>query len=285
MYSTFSSSKSFGKILVTAIAFSSYACSTFQPPDANGPRSNANPYPVVVTSEGRTNAGLLSWKNLAQLNSLTPKPEPKLNSLTGTIESLPANMGSPIFLPKVGASPTQTEEETRESLRRFINDWTELIGADPSQLSLVERVDEPSGIKVAHYEQRPFRYPLRGSFGNLFIRFTGDRRIVSLSSSCIPNTEKLQAALAALSPTVTAEDAANHVKGSPITITDAAGKQQTFTLAADTAVEVRQLVVYVLPLNSEGRLEFHLAWEIGVPNGSIKTIYLDALTDQVIAGS
>jgi hypothetical protein len=82
---------------------------------------------------------------------------------------------------------------------------------------------------------------------------------------------------------VTAEDALNHIKSGSITLTDATGKQQTFTLPANTSVTVRQLVVYALA-NQNNALELHLAWEIDIPNGSFKTVYLDAVDDRVIAG-
>jgi hypothetical protein len=188
-----------------------------------------------------------------------------------------------VFLPKVGAGPNFTEEELREALRRFIVDWRVLIGADPVQLSLVERTDEKNGDKLARYEQRPFRYPLRGGFGNLVIRFASNLRVLDLSSNCLPNAERLQTSLASISPKVTAEDALNHIKSGSITLTDAAGKQQTFTLEANTSVTVRQLVVYALP-NQNNALELHLAWEIDTPNSSFKTVYLDAVDDRVIAG-
>jgi len=215
---------------------------------------------------------------------VSDKTQPDLQPFTATLHGLPANLNASVFLPKVGAGPNFTEEELRESLRRFITDWRVLIGADPVQLSLVERTDEKNGDKLARYEQRPFRYPLRGGFGNLVIRFASNRRVLDLSSNCIPNAERLQASLASITPKVTAEDALNHIKSRSITLTDAAGKQQTFTLAANTSVTTRQLVVYPLP-NQNNALELHLAWEIDIPNGSFKTVYLDAVDDRVIAGA
>ena len=120
------------------------------------------------------------------------KTEANLQPYTATLESLPANLPAPMYLPKVGSQTAPTEEDTRESLRRFIVEWQTLIGAEPNQLSLVERTDEPSGVKVARYEQRPFRYPLRGGFGTLVIRFRSNGQLVGLSSNCIPNADRLQ---------------------------------------------------------------------------------------------
>lgn len=273
--------------LVLAIVLSSPGCSALQPPDANGPRGNLAPYPIVLTNEREdVRDRRLAWRQLSQRYSLPTNISPNLDPLTATIKSLPDNTRTPILLPKVGTGPTQTEEETRESLRRFIVEWRRLIGADPSQLSLVERTDESSGIKLARYEQRPFRYPLRGGFGNLIIRFRADRQVLELSSNCIPNTARLQASLSTLTPKVTSEDASSHVKGQSTTIVNPAGQQQNFTLPSDSAVEVRQLVVYALPSKDQQNvLEVRLAWEIAVTNAPIKTIYLDAIADQVIAVS
>jgi hypothetical protein len=272
--------------LVLAIVLSSSACGALQPPDANGPRGNLAPYPIVLTNEREdVRDRRLAWRQLSQRYGLPNNISPSLDPLTATITSLPDNTRTPVLLPKVGIGPTQTEEETRESLRRFIVEWRRLIGADPSQMSLVERTDEPSGIKLARYEQRPFRYPLRGGFGNLIIKFRADRQVLELSSNCIPNTDRLQASLSALTPKVTSEDAASHVKAQS-TIVNPAGQQQNFTLPSDSVVEVRQLVVYALPSKDQQNvLEVRLAWEIAVTNAPIKTIYLDAVADQVIAVS
>jgi hypothetical protein len=136
-------------------------------------------------------------------------------------------------------------------------------------LSLVERTDEPSGVKVARYEQRPFRYPLRGGFGTLVIHFRSNGQLVGLSSNCIPNADRLQSALNALTPVVTAEQAADHAK-----------TQQP----ASAKVEARQLVVYAEPSKSSpSGLEFRLAWEVEVTNAPASKVYLDALSDEIIA--
>lgn len=257
-------------------------CSRFQPPDPNGPRSNAPPYPIVSDIDvARREESMLAWRRLSPQYGMSGS-EPTLQPETATLQSLPAN--SNVLLPKVGAGPTQSEEEIRESLRRFIADWRQLIGADPTQLSLVERKDEPSGIKLARYEQRPFRYPLRGAFGNLVIRFAPNRKVIELMSNCIPNTERLQAALAQLTPKVSAEDLVTHIKAHQINVGDLKGRQQNFTVAASDPVEVKQLVVYATPAG-ENALELHLAWEVVLPDAPLKTLYWDAVEDRALAAN
>jgi len=186
-------------------------------------------------------------------------------------------------LPKVGTEAEETEEQTRESLRRFIAEWHQLIGADADDLALVERTDEPSGIRVARYEQRPFRYPLRGGFGNLLIRFRADRQVVSVSSNCIPNVERLQAPLNGLTPKITADEAVAHVKTKGV-VTTTSGRQETLTIPSNAGLAAHQLVVYAQPSSDQSKgLQLYLAWEIEVTNGPMKAIYLDAISDQVIA--
>ena len=89
----------------------------------------------------------VAWYQLSQRYGLPGKTEANLHPYTATLESLPANLPAPIYLPKVGLETNPTEEETRESLRRFIVEWQRLIGAEPNQLSLVERIDEAIGCQ------------------------------------------------------------------------------------------------------------------------------------------
>lgn len=274
------------KLTVTiaiALVATMNSCAALQPSDTNGPRANVAPYPIVVNEPSRLEAATLGWQQLSQRYGLPLNSTADLQPLTATLQSISSNAGSSIFLPKVGSSPKQSEEETRESLRRFIADWRALIGADRDQLSLVERTDNASGIKVARYEQRPFRYPIRGNFGNLIIRFSEDRRVIDVNSTCLPNADRLQAALAGLTPQVTVENAAALIKGHSITAADSAGQQHTFALSESQVIEVRQLVAYVTLSPERDSVELHLAWEIDVTNGPIKTIYLDAMSKQVLA--
>lgn len=266
-----------GLILTVALIalLTAGACAAFQPIDANGPTANAPQYPIALSDVGpRLEEASVAWYQLSQRYGLPGKTEANLHPYTATLESLPANLPAPIHLPKVGLETKPTEEETRESLRRFIVEWQRLIGAEPNQLSLVERVDEPSGVKVARYEQRPFRYPLRGGYGTLVIRFRSNGQLVGFSSNCIPNADQIQATLNGLTPKLTGEQAGDHVKNQP-----------TVSLPA-SAVEARQLVVYAQPSKDPSSgLQIRLAWEIEVTNGPIKWVYLDAISDEIIATS
>lgn len=274
-----------GKILLLTLALvavvSAGACAAFPPPDANGPTANRPQYPITLSDTGqRLEEASVAWYQLSQRYGLPGKTEANLHPYTATLENLPANLAAPLYLPKVGAQTNPTEEDFRESLRRFIVEWQTLIGADPNQLSLVERTDEPSGVKVARYEQKPFRYPLRGDFGSLTIRFRSNWQLVGFSSNCIPNADRLQGTLNSLTPTVSAEQAVNHIKTQPLTT----GQQQTVSLPATATVEARQLVVYAQPSKDPpSGLTIRLAWEIDITNGPFHKVYLDALSDEIIA--
>src|SRR5215213_7275906 len=280
-----------GKFLILTVALAAVvtagACAAFQPADANGPTANRPQYPITLSDVGpRLEEASVAWYQLSQRYGLPGKTEANLHPYTATLESLPANMPAPLYLPKVGSPTNPTEEDTRESLRRFIVEWQRLIGADPNQLSLVERVDEPSGVKVARYEQRPFRYPLRGGFGSLVIRFRSDGQLVGFSSNCIPSADRLQASLNALAPKITGEQAVNHIKTQPVTFLNAATQQQSISLPANATVEPRQLVVYAQPSKDPSSgLAIRLAWEIDVTNSPVTKVYLDAISDEIIATS
>jgi len=262
-------------------ALMAVGCTAVQPPNAGGPVSNEPLYPILMKEDSQRRA--VSQTVFAQLaQNGTPSREVRLAPVTGTIQSLPANLRTPLYLPKLGTGPQMTEDEVRESLRRFINDWRGIIGADPVQLSLFERTDERDGTKWAKYEQRPFRYPLRGDYGKLSIHFAADRRILDISSTCIPDTEHLQAALAAITPQITSEEAVKRVLDNPVTYVDANGNRQTYKLPASAKLSVSQLVIYALSSTASDAIEFHLAWEVELTDAPIKAVYVDAVKKEIV---
>jgi hypothetical protein len=258
------------------------SCAAFQPPDAGGPRSSGPLYPILFTEQAqRTDAANLAFSRLTQ----TPNAQTsvQLQPITAAIQSLPANLSAPLYLPKVGINPEMNEEETRESLRRFITDWRVLIGAYPEQLSLVERTDRPDGVKVARYEQRPFRYPLRGGYGSLEIQFLANRVVRNMTSTCLPDAERIQTLLAPVTPKLTAAEAINVVRSSDIVYTDGSGQQVTVRVGASEEVTPVELVTLVFPTGGRtDALEFHFAWEIAVGTGPRRLIYVDAVEGKAL---
>ena len=272
--------------LCALLALLSGACASTPPPDAAGPRPNEPPYPVLmVETPNRRAAAFQAWAQFAGEQGVPDTPAPELQPVTATIRALPASAGTALYLPKVGDSQPMSEENTREALRRLITSVSPLLGAQPTHLSLTQRVDAADGTQRALYEQRPFRYPLRGGYGKVEITFTPDRRVLQINSTAIPEIEQLQRAGAGVRPKWAAEELPAQLAGKTFTYTDAAGNGQTLTVNQAEDVLVRELIVYPRPRAADPTvLEFHLAWEITLksdPAGA--AVYLDAVTNELLA--
>ncbi|HZH30571.1 MAG TPA: hypothetical protein VEY11_07385 [Pyrinomonadaceae bacterium] len=274
------------------------ACAGSRDPDPARPRADGPPYPVIIAANAeRREQALAGWAAIARDNNVRNEPPPQLQPVTATISELPATLEAPLRLPLVeirdedGQVRANSEEESRrESLRRFITAAGALLGVAPQNLSLVARTDEANGTRRARYLQQPFPYPLRGGFGLLDIAFTDDRRVVSLSSTAIPDTERLARALALVRPQqLTAEQAVERVRGRSFTLSGATAPQpQTYTVAPGDTVTPRELVVYpVRPVGDSatgGALELRVAWELAVGAGATPyLVYLDAVRGEIIA--
>ncbi len=268
-------------LLQAAILLTS-ACRT-QPIDPAAPRPEPA-YPVLLNEdENREEAALIAWRQFSEQLGLTKDAAIELHPVTATVLSI--NPATTLYLPLLGGEAKMTEEEIRESLRRFISEWQPLIGAAPAQLSLVDRLDLADGTKVAHYEQRPFRYPLRGDFGKFRIHFSPDRRVLQLSSTSIPEAERLQSTIAAITPQISREDAVARLRNDIVYYTDASGTLNSFTTSPNTEINIHTLVVYVRSAQPpDGPLEFRLAWEIELPNEPVRKLYMDSVTGQLWQG-
>ncbi|MCA1564507.1 MAG: hypothetical protein LC803_02400 [Acidobacteria bacterium] len=278
--------------LCASLVIAAGACAASRDPDPARPRTNEPPYPILLASNAeRRDQALAGWASLARDNNVRNEPPPELQPVTATISALPATE-APLRLPLVeirnedGQVRANSEEESRrESLRRFITGAGALLGVAPQNLSLVARTDEANGTRRARYQQQPFPYPLRAGFGVLDIAFTDDRRVLSLSSTAIPDTERLARALALVrSQQLTADQAVERVRGRSFTLPGAA-PAQTYTVAPGDTVTPRELVVYPIRLpNDAGALELRVAWELAVGAGATPyLVYLDAVRGEIIA--
>ncbi len=271
--------------LLLATLFGLTGCAALQPPNPSGPRGTEPLYPILFTEDSRRKESIpVALNRLSQQAGNSGSLDTQLQPVTGTILNFAPKGNSNLYLPKVGATAIMSEEETRESLRRFIREWQELIGADPAKLSLVERVDQPDGSKLANYEQRPFRYPVRGNYAKLQIRFTADRRVLNLTSTCIPDAERMQTALSAVTIRLKAEDAVQQLRDKGLEYAAPQGNKLTFKAPAGTAINPRGLVIYILPSKDKpDALEFRLAWEIELSEAPVKIAYIDAVSGDTIA--
>ena len=269
-------------------------------PAAEGPRITPSDYPVVLTaSEDRRKATLGAWTSLTRAQGIENAPAPEFQPATTTVRNLPP-LTVPLRLPSVAVAETNTptrgrsgtrrplglptaEEAMHESLRRFFSSIAPLLGVETEYVSLVSIKDEGNNAKRAIYEQKPFLVPLRGGYGRIEISFTDDRRVLALTSTAIPDAERLRRLLALPRERLTAQQAAVSLAGASYAYTDVNGIQQTRTVADANAISIRELVV--LPVEHAGNqpaLEFHLAWEAFVCNEPSQVIYVDAVTGEVL---
>ena len=280
-------------VMACAALMSACAAAT-APAETGRPRADGPPYPVVLTeSQERRERALAGWAHVTGAlpvrgGAAAVGPTPELQPVTATARSLPAGLQTPPRLPKVVIEneAEQSEEETRESLRRFIAAAAPLLGVEPARVSLVEITDAPGGAKRAAYRQSPFGFPLRNGYGLIEITFTPDLRVTGLTSTAVPDSDRLARSLEAVVRSVTAEAAVASLANRAVTFTGPAGERQTRTLTQSDPAEARELVVF--PVERSGAvaaLELHLAWEIAVGGGQGPPllVYVDAVTGEQLA--
>lgn len=301
-------------VFVVALAPLLCACAAMTKPATVGaPGAASGPkFATLEATDERRKAALASWKEITgqpltttapttatAATAATAVPTPELLPVTATVKSLPANLPTPVRMPLVtlddknakkkgsDRAAARTDEQTRESLRRFVAAAAPLVGVDLSELSLVEIVDAPGGARTAHYVQNSFPYPLRNGYGEVSVTFTPDLSVTALSSTAIPDAEALRRALAQVTQTIAADKAAASLTNSTITYTDSTGNRQTHTITQADALTSRALVLY--PVRREGdpqTLELHIAWEIAAGSAaSPLLVYVDAATGQQIGAS
>lgn len=284
-------------LMLTIAVTLSFSCAPLQPTSPTGPRGNAA-YPVMLAEDNaRRESAQAAFNRLRQSTVNGRSTEAvgtsptiaNLSPITATIVSLP-NVNAGVYLPKVGAEAVMNEEETRESLRRFLRDWRDVIGSEPARLSLVDHTVQPDGTTVVNYEQRPFRFPIRGNYGKLQIRFTADRRILSITSTCIPDADRVRSALRGLGATgalaarLTAEDATKKLRDLVAGASDSSTAAPIIRLPSSAQLNPRELVTHVQPSKTRpDALEFRVAWEIEITGAPSKLGYVDAITGEVFA--
>jgi hypothetical protein len=163
--------------------------------------------------------------------------------------------------------PGSEQLALRDAMRLFIDRWRDLIGADPTTISLVSSNQADAAGRLT-YRQASYPFPVAGNFGEMVAVVTDDGRLLQLDDRFIPVVEL------PLQPSIAREDAAKRVAGRTFTYTDIAGRPQQVQVAA-SEVSVKQLVV--LPIEKGDAIEVHLAWEI-IAGGSLSwTVYIDAI--------
>lgn len=273
-------------LLLIACGVSISSCAGNTPPNPAGPRAGDAPYPILLADDdnARREAALAAWANFTRAQGITNAPAPELQPVTATLRSIPTFAGTALYLPEIGEDVPMTDEETNEALRRFIASAGALLCPDTQQLSLVQRVNGADGVKQARYEQRPFRYSLRNGYGELLISFTPDRRIVQISSTCVPDIERIRRGFIGLAQQrLSADKVLENLEGRAVSYKDAGGNQQTLTLPAKDKIHIRELIIYPIAREAEpSLLEFHVAWEARTDDAPDVAIYLDSITGDII---
>jgi hypothetical protein len=271
-------------IFIIGLGLALAGCAAMQPPNANSPGNNESLYPVIVAeSVQRIESVNAAWAQINAQQGVNAKSQIELQPITSTIREFPQNFTGPLYLPKVGESAQMNDEERRESLRRFLNEWKTVLGIDPAQLTLINDAPTAGGARTAVYEQRPFTYPLRGPYGKVEVSFTEDRRILNVKSTAIPDTTKIQAVLITVARQIRGLDVNAKIAGQVVKYNDASGLH-TFTIEPPIQATPQQLVVLALESPQKlGTLEFHLVWEMSLTNGPVGVIYFDILKNEVIA--
>lgn len=276
-----------GVVFVTTTFMLGACASAARPADAGRPRGNEPPkFAVLNASDERRTAVLANWKSVVGEQAAAASPTPDLRPVTATLSALPAGLRDFPRLPLVvaGDADQRTEEETRESLRRFLATAAPLLGIDLKHVSLVEVSDAAAvpGSRRALYRQNPFAYPLRNGYGAIEVTFTPDLRVVGLSSTAVPDAERLGRTLAAVPKTLTAAQAVAALANRAVTYNDRSGAQQTRTLTQPDSTAARQLVVFPLRRDAadDAALELHVAWEVAADASLL--VYVDASTGDVL---
>lgn len=264
------------------------ACATRTPTTSDAPRPRAGdaPAPVSLTIPAER-AGVVNarWKALLREQNIThdmtapdnsaqnisATPAPVLAPVTLTLAGLPP-LPAPLRLPVVGDRTADGERQAaneRESLSRFLEQNVALTGAAPDTLSLARIDDAASNSRRATYEQRPFIYPLRGSYGRVRIDYDSTGRITNLTSTALPAAETVAELLRRLTARLTADEAR--------------------TRLADETAQATELVILPAPRpanDSAARsIELRLAWEFRVNTNDAAVTqfaYVDALNGEII---
>lgn len=280
-----------GIVFITLALVLGACASAARPVGAERPRGNEPPpFAVLAASDERRTAALANWKTVVGEQAAGASPTPDLRPVTATLASLPAGLRDfprlPLVVAEAGQKPT--EEETRESLRRFLATSAPLLGIDLKHVSLVEATDAPTtgaGARRALYRQDPFAYPLRNGYGAIEVTFTPDLRVVGLSSTAVPDAERLGRTLATVPKTVTAAQAAAALANRTVTYNDPDGAPQTRSLAQPDATAARQLVIFPVRRDAadSSTLELHVAWEVAADtSNSPLLVYVDAASGEVL---
>jgi hypothetical protein len=236
------------------------------------PNSAKQNYPVIIEdSQQRREKAEREWGRMLDFYKVAATP-PDLYPISYTPRSL---VGVPGGIKIMATAPEPGTEALaqREAVKRFIDQWRELIGADPLTVSLVAGTDAGDAHRLT-YKQANYAFPITGNFGEMTAIITRDGRLLQLDDRFIPVVELPQ------KPVIDREEAARRVVGRTFTYSDISGRQQQVIVNNPGEIKVKRVVV--APIEKSGQIEVHLAWEIVAGTSLSWTVYIDAMTGEEI---
>jgi hypothetical protein len=231
---------------------------------AGGSKQN---YPAMIKDSADQRAKAeRDWRRMLDSYGV-PQTPPDLYPIIDTPRSLLGVSGG---IKLLGGTPEPGTETfaLRQAMKLFIDRWRDLLGADPSTISLVS-ADESADTKRLTFRQGNYAYPVAGNYGEMVAVVSRDGKLMQLDDRFIPVVDL------PLKPSTDREVAAKRVVGKVFSYTDAAGKEQRMEIGASSEVTVKRLVI--LPIQKGDAVEVHLAWEILAGKSMTWTMYLDAM--------
>lgn len=233
---------------------------------AQGSRSKQN-YPVMIKDSADLRAKAeRDWRRMLDAYGV-PQTPPDLYPIIDTPRSLLGVSGG---ITLMGAKPEPGTEvfALRQAMKIFIERWRDLLGADPSTISLVS-ADESDDTRRLTFRQGNYAFPVAGNYGELVAVISRDGKLMQLDDRFIPVVD------VPLKPSTDRDVAARKVVGKVLSYTDIAGREQRLQIGAADEVAVKRLVI--LPIQKGDAVEVHLAWEIVAGKSMTWTLYLDAM--------
>jgi hypothetical protein len=237
------------------------------------PNSVKQNYPVVIEdSQQRREKAEREWRRMLDFYKVAQAP-PDLYPIIYTPRSL-VNVSGGIKIMAAAPEPGTETLAQREAVKRFIDQWRDLVGADPLTISLVAGTDAGDAHRLT-YRQANYAFPIIGNFGEMTAIISRDGRLLQFDDHFIPIVELPQ------KPAIDREEAARRVVGRTFTYSDIAGRQQQVRVDNPAEIKVRRVVV--APVEKSDRIEVHLAWEIVAGTSLSWTVYIDAMTGEEIS--
>jgi hypothetical protein len=259
-------------IVLASIASLTACGSSVQTSVPGGTDTPAN-YPLtLVDSPEHRDAMSAEWNRLFDAYAV-PAERRRIPELTPILHTPQSILGvGPI---RLGTSATGKLEdaEIRLLLRKFIADYSQLLGVSPSTLSL-EGVAPAGGMGNRYsFTQNGFAHPVAPPAGRLEFIVSPAGELIQMSVTTIPQADLPE-------PRLTRTAAGERILGTTFTYGDIAGRPRTVTVTDPKQIAVKRLVVF--PQTTDSTVAIRLCWEVEAGEGMTWTVYVDAVTGQTV---